>query len=226
MLKFDAYCIPQLIKGLGAAVLGEPLPAACGFSALVYYREEKKREAYQYWSNLLKGSSVTVVSESSSSAHRPEGGTVTRVAVQRAISLPVLPDGITFSTLMCAAWAMVLSELSGEIDIVFGRLVVGRSAALRDVDKICGLCYNVIPARLQFRPSWTAKDLLFTMQEQVISSIPFEILHWDEIVANCTNWSPGTPADTTIPQRRSGRRSSLPSFRRSRHLSYMDFRRG
>lgn len=194
--QFDAYCIPQLIKGLSAAIVGEALPQTCGFSALIYYREENKRRAYQYWSNLLDGSSVTVISESS--APRPGDATIMPVATRRVISLPVLPDDITFSTLMCAAWAMVLSQLSGTSDVVFGRLVIGRSAGLGDVDKICGPCYNVIPARIQFGPLWKGKDLLSTMQEQVISSMRFEFVHWDEIVRNCTNWHAGTPADTMI----------------------------
>lgn len=194
--QFDAYCIPQLIKGLSAAILGEPLPRTCGFSALVYYREEQRRAAYKYWSNLLDGSSMTVVSESNPRS-RDESKLI-QVTAQRTISPPVLPNGITYSTLMCAAWGMVLSKLTGQTDVVFGRLVVGRSAALRDVDKICGLCCNIIPTRIQFQPLGKGKDLLSTMQQQVISSIPFEILHWDEIVRNCTNWQPGTPPDTTI----------------------------
>ncbi|RDI50183.1 non-ribosomal peptide synthetase [Nocardia mexicana] len=81
----------------------------------------------------------------------------------QAVKLPVpLPDttaaaleafgrrhGLTMNTLVQGAWALTLADHLGRTDVVFGTVVSGRPADLRDVEKTVGLFSNTVPVRMR-----------------------------------------------------------------------------
>jgi amino acid adenylation domain-containing protein/non-ribosomal peptide synthase protein (TIGR01720 family) len=69
--------------------------------------------------------------------------------------------GLTLSSVVRGAWALVLSAYSGQRDVVFGTTVSGRPAELADVDSMVGMFINTIPTRVHVRsdqrlPEWLA----------------------------------------------------------------------
>jgi amino acid adenylation domain-containing protein/non-ribosomal peptide synthase protein (TIGR01720 family) len=54
---------------------------------------------------------------------------------------------LTQNTLVQGAWALLLSSLAGEEDVVFGVVVSGRSAQVAEVESMVGLFINTLPAR-------------------------------------------------------------------------------
>ncbi|NEO81590.1 non-ribosomal peptide synthetase, partial [Moorena sp. SIO4G3] len=50
------------------------------------------------------------------------------------------------------AWALLLSRYSGDLDVVFGVTVSGRSASLDGVETMVGLFINTLPLRIQVSP--------------------------------------------------------------------------
>ncbi|NOK80121.1 MAG: hypothetical protein GFH27_549281n458, partial [Chloroflexi bacterium AL-W] len=73
---------------------------------------------------------------------------------------------ITMNTLMQGAWAFLLSRYSNTSDIVFGATTAGRSANIRDIDKIVGLFINTLPVRVQVPWSTPLIDWLRQIQDQ------------------------------------------------------------
>ncbi|MCP2727565.1 non-ribosomal peptide synthetase [Limnofasciculus baicalensis] len=69
---------------------------------------------------------------------------------------------LTLSTLVQAAWALLLSRYSGESDVVFGTVVSGRPPELSGVESIVGLFINTLPARVQIPET---SDLLAWLKE-------------------------------------------------------------
>ncbi|HEX8150712.1 MAG TPA: amino acid adenylation domain-containing protein, partial [Pyrinomonadaceae bacterium] len=65
--------------------------------------------------------------------------------------------GLTLSTLVHGAWALLLSRYSGARDVVFGTTVSGRPAALDGVERMIGLFINTLPVRAEVEP---AEDLV------------------------------------------------------------------
>jgi amino acid adenylation domain-containing protein len=59
---------------------------------------------------------------------------------------------VTTSTLVQAAWAVLLSRVSGETDVLFGATVSGRSASLPGIDRMIGMFINTVPVRVDVRP--------------------------------------------------------------------------
>ncbi|MGV9674853.1 amino acid adenylation domain-containing protein [Nocardia sp. NPDC003482] len=61
--------------------------------------------------------------------------------------------GLTMSTVVQFAWAVVLSRLSGRPDVVFGTTISGRPDSLPGVESMIGLFINTVPARLVLDPA-------------------------------------------------------------------------
>ena len=60
--------------------------------------------------------------------------------------------GLTLSTLVHGAWALLLSRYSGEDDVVFGATVSGRPPELPGVEEMVGLFINTLPVRVRVQP--------------------------------------------------------------------------
>jgi amino acid adenylation domain-containing protein/non-ribosomal peptide synthase protein (TIGR01720 family) len=59
--------------------------------------------------------------------------------------------GLTLSSVVQGAWALVLSAYSGQRDVVFGTTVSGRPAELAGVESMIGMFINTIPTRVDIR---------------------------------------------------------------------------
>ncbi|EFE65511.1 peptide synthetase 3 [Streptomyces viridosporus ATCC 14672] len=74
--------------------------------------------------------------------------------------------GVTLSTVVQAAWALVLSWTTGRHDVVFGATVSGRPADLPGVESMVGLFINTIPVRVTVDPAESLRDLVVRVQRE------------------------------------------------------------
>ncbi|MBK1783697.1 non-ribosomal peptide synthetase, partial [Prauserella cavernicola] len=80
-------------------------------------------------------------------------------------------EGVTFSTVVQAAWAVLLGALTDRDDVVFGGVVSGRPADLAGVESMIGLFANTVPVRIRPRPGEGFSALLrrvFTEQNALL----------------------------------------------------------
>jgi iturin family lipopeptide synthetase B len=89
---------------------------------------------------------------------------------------------VTLSTLLQAAWAVVLSRYHDTHDIVFGSIVSGRPADVDRVEQIVGLFINAIPVRIQIDEAQTFVDLLGEVQRLALEAEPFHHCPLPEIL--------------------------------------------
>ena len=95
--------------------------------------------------------------------------------------------GLTLSTLVQGAWAVLLSRYSGERDVLFGVTVSGREASIPGVEQGIGLFINTIPLRLHVDgdrgvPEWL-KELQARQEEQLryAHSPLWHVRKWSEV---------------------------------------------
>jgi amino acid adenylation domain-containing protein/non-ribosomal peptide synthase protein (TIGR01720 family) len=74
--------------------------------------------------------------------------------------------GLTLTTVVEAAWALVLGQLTGRDDVVFGLTVSGRTPELDGIEDLVGLCINTVPVRVRLRPAEPVRDLLGRVQRE------------------------------------------------------------
>ncbi len=74
--------------------------------------------------------------------------------------------GVTLNTVVQGAWALVLAELSGRTDVVFGATVSVRPPEVPGVEEMVGAQINTVPVRVRMTPGETPAGLLTRLQAE------------------------------------------------------------
>ncbi|HEU5379924.1 MAG TPA: amino acid adenylation domain-containing protein [Ktedonobacteraceae bacterium] len=94
---------------------------------------------------------------------------------------------LTLNTLLQGAWALALSQYSGERDVVFGTTVAGRPADLAGSEKMVGLFINTLPVRVQMPAHEELISWLTRLQAQQVEARQYEysplvqVQGWSEV---------------------------------------------
>ncbi|MEV5243631.1 amino acid adenylation domain-containing protein, partial [Streptomyces cinnamoneus] len=89
--------------------------------------------------------------------------------------------GLTVNTVVQAAWAVMLGQLTGRDDVVFGATVSGRPADIPGVESMVGLFINTLPVRIRLDPAETLADLLARVQDQQTELMPHQHMGLSDI---------------------------------------------
>ncbi|MEU3604649.1 amino acid adenylation domain-containing protein [Streptomyces sp. NPDC035033] len=89
---------------------------------------------------------------------------------------------LSLNTLVLGAWALVLAQLTGRTDVVFGTVVADRPPHLPGVESMVGLMNNAVPVRVDTAAAGDRGGLLAALQEQRTDMMPFQHLGLAEIV--------------------------------------------
>jgi hypothetical protein len=111
--------------------------------------------------------------------------------VSRAVYLKPDPHRkvtATMSTLVQAAWSIVLSTMSGGDDVMFLCLVHGRDENVANSDQIIGCCVAECPLGIQLEKTMSIADLTELIQKQAMSSTSHAHLGSNTISTRCTDW--------------------------------------
>ncbi|MFE0020273.1 non-ribosomal peptide synthase/polyketide synthase [Amycolatopsis sp. NPDC059021] len=84
--------------------------------------------------------------------------------------------GLTVNSVLNAAWALVLSTMTGRQDVVFGAAVAGRPAAVPDIESTIGLFLNTVPTRVRLIPGEPVLGLLRRVQAERMDLTPYEFM--------------------------------------------------
>lgn len=78
------------------------------------------------------------------------------------------------STIMRAAWGMVVAQYSNTDDIIFATTLSGRNAPVPGIMRMAGPTITTVPIRISLDPSQTVADFLSAVESQAIDMIPYE----------------------------------------------------
>lgn len=113
--------------------------------------------------------------------------------------------GLSFSTVLKAAWAITLAQYAACSDVIFGEVAQGPGISLPnhfDMTSMLASTTNIIPVRVNFSDSqYTPLDFMRLIQEDWEASRPHEALGVLELVQRCTNWSYWTRFSTVVHHR-------------------------
>ncbi|MFE2728096.1 amino acid adenylation domain-containing protein [Kitasatospora sp. NPDC059327] len=87
----------------------------------------------------------------------------------------------TLSTVVQAAWGILLARTTSREDVVFGTTVSGRPPEVPGIEKMVGLLINTLPVRVRLQSDETIARLLARVQEQQTQLIDHHYLGLTEI---------------------------------------------
>ncbi|MBJ3810209.1 amino acid adenylation domain-containing protein, partial [Streptomyces flavofungini] len=173
---FDGWSVPLLLQDLLRlyGTDGDPtgLPRVRGYrDFLVWLDQQDRAEDTRVWAEELAGvDEPTLLVPSARPGAEPGGiGQVdvplaagsARELARRAADL-----GITMNTVVQGAWGLLLAELTGRGDVVFGATVSGRPPVVPGVDHMVGLFINTLPVRVDRAPRASLADVLTALQNR------------------------------------------------------------
>jgi amino acid adenylation domain-containing protein/non-ribosomal peptide synthase protein (TIGR01720 family) len=131
-----------------------------------------KTEASEFWRNQLEGADPAAFPPSLPSSYQP----LANALLERKIPFPRMQKSTsTSSTLIRAAWALLISAYSGShSDVVFGASVTGRSAPLDGVLSLVGPTLATVPFRVPLNWNESVKALLDRVQMQSFAMLEYE----------------------------------------------------
>ncbi len=83
-------------------------------------------------------------------------------------------SAVTLSTVLRAAWAIVLGRYAGHTDVVFGATVAGRPAELPESIRMVGMFINTLPIRVTLDENQTLGELLAGIHRQHVEMVRYE----------------------------------------------------
>ncbi|QNE17032.1 amino acid adenylation domain-containing protein [Kribbella qitaiheensis] len=172
---FDGWSLPLIMQelirlyGVDAAAV----PAGRSYRDFLHWLSRYDREAgARAWAKELEGLQEPTLLSAAITAPElvaPIGG-VGQLDVSLSAENAVLLSqraaevGVTLNTVVQVGWALVMAELTGRDDVLFGTTVAGRPADLDGVDAMIGLFINTVPVRVRCTPGDSLAELLNRVQ--------------------------------------------------------------
>lgn len=187
LLKEVLFCYETLAQGKSPY-----LPPARPYREYInWLQKQDPANAEAYWRGLLRGldAPTHLIYDPFATENSANLEEEIHLSKDLTASLGSLArrERLTLSTLIQAAWALLLSRYSGEQDVLFGATVSGRPADLAGAESIIGLFINTLPVRVPVTPDAVLVDWLRQIQEQAVATRQFEysaltqIQEWSEI---------------------------------------------
>ncbi|KAI7774494.1 hypothetical protein LA080_008301 [Diaporthe eres] len=171
---YDGWTMPRMIGLVERAYAQQALSLGqhANFNAFVKgFLSRNVEEARKFWTSYLAGSEATKLP---SRLYNPESTDSRGFAEsRRPIRLSSSKNHVP-TTIIRAAMGIVLGQLTGSDDIVFGTVVSGRQCAIDDIQDIMGPTLATVPVRLRIDPSKTKGQFLDSVQDDAIAMVPYE----------------------------------------------------
>jgi amino acid adenylation domain-containing protein len=207
--QYDGVSLPLIVQALLDIYHRRPSEVYPPFSDYLAHVQNQRSQSVMYWRRILRGSHVTSLSQALC-ADRLVDSTPALVHAECSILTPELPQNLTLATLVSSAWALVLSSITNEKDLVYGQVVAGRNAQILGISEIIGPCANIVPVRVEVQHQQSVLEYLKTVQKQYLSLEQSDSMGLDDIIKECTDWPSRTGFDSVIQHIGSDR---IPNFR-------------
>lgn len=140
-------------------------------SFIKYVKGRDTDEAAAYWQRVLLDCDCRPFPSLPPTVEHPVADTIIRDFLPLP---PNLGSDITASTLIRAAWGLVMGQMTNSDDVVFGMTLYGRNAPVAGLDKMAAPTIATVPVRVQLGRSQTCSDYLAMLQQGATEMIPFE----------------------------------------------------
>ncbi|KAF4872634.1 Nonribosomal peptide synthase atnA [Colletotrichum siamense] len=184
----DGHSVGLTLRAVRDAFRNSFEATKASFSSFIKYSQTSASElSTQYWKSVFEGGEYEQFPRKPpcffSANANPE-----KAFVRLNMALPTSGLDVTATTILRAAWALVISRFSGSSNAVFGVTSSGRNASFDGIETVMGPVIATVPLRVKCDRSRTVIDFLTGLQTATIDMIPFEqmgIQNISRIDANC-----------------------------------------
>ncbi|KAJ2980585.1 hypothetical protein NQ176_g2549 [Zarea fungicola] len=173
---YDGWSLPLVLDiagsfyrqyiGATATMLNCPIAPFSNFAKHIAMLEKEDAEAY--WKSYCADGELTSFPAIPQSINAVDMASMKTEMTIRA------PADITMSTLLRASLAVMISQYTGSMDVVFGATLSGRNVPVPNIDQIVGPTIATVPIRCLMQRDQTIQSLLKLLQRQSAQMMPHE----------------------------------------------------
>ena len=168
---YDAWSLPAMLKMLGNLYHGALQTRHQPFHEFVQHTLElEEQDARIYWTQQMADCTAVVFPELPQPSYEPQADGVVKHFMQDLH----WPRDITASTVIRAAWSLLIARYTDSNDVLFGATVTGRQAAVRGIENMLGPTIVTVPVRILLDWNITVEHFLQQIQIQALDMIAFE----------------------------------------------------
>lgn len=178
---YDGYSLKLLVQEVSKAYLhpldnikGKSLPAAASFQAFIkHVANMDKDKVNDFWRCQFSGIEAVPFPHLPHHGYQPKANSVLCLTID---DLPLMLSNrdVTASTIIRAAWSILVAHHTGTDDVVFGALVTGRQAPIEGIERIIAPLIAALPIRITLEPGERVDAFLKRVHQQSVDMIPYE----------------------------------------------------
>ncbi|KAL0783337.1 hypothetical protein CaCOL14_001243 [Colletotrichum acutatum] len=171
-MLYDGWSLAMLCNRLNDSYHGRTIKPATDYRNFIEYTQRITSETYaNYWTTELQGVSLSHFP----AAPKPGHQSFARAVVRDELHINIdQSSGITTSTIVRAAWSLMISHFSKSNDVLFGATVSGRNAPLNNIESVEGPTIATVPVRVRLDKGSDILVFLRKIQDHAIAMIPYE----------------------------------------------------
>ncbi|NVK78740.1 non-ribosomal peptide synthetase [Streptomyces morookaense] len=176
--------LAELYGRAASGAVPTPLPRPSALGYLRHVAGQDARLAGKAWQELLAGvTEPTLLTSPGGEEHGRPRTVLLELPPERTAALRsrARERALSLNTLILGAWGLVLAQLTGRSDVVFGTVVADRPPHLPGVESMVGLMNNAVPVRVDTTSAGDRGGLLTALQEQRAAMMPHQHLGLAEI---------------------------------------------
>lgn len=171
---YDGWSVGAWLNRFNSMYRGDSVSPGPGLSInrfVAYIRSLDSAAQTQYWEKELHGCKPSTFP----AVPRPGHLSLARAIVRDSVEVELqATTGLTMSTLVQAAWSIMISRFENKEDILFGAVLSGRNAPLNGIMDIEGPTLTAVPFRLYVDPDQAVTEFLKLVQKRATDVIPYE----------------------------------------------------
>jgi polyketide synthase PksJ len=144
-----------------------------------WYKNSQKQKVHQqqeFWKNYLEGFDTRTLLpyDTNKLENIQHSQRVNTNTIEVSSSLKAQVDActqmhnVTLSTILYAAWGILLQKTNNSDDIIFGTTVSGRTPEVNGIDRMVALFINTLPLRLKAAGESTVLDIFQSIREHLL----------------------------------------------------------
>ncbi|HEX7154384.1 MAG TPA: amino acid adenylation domain-containing protein [Thermoanaerobaculia bacterium] len=168
-ILLDGWSVPRVYGEVMQAYLGKAAAASADYEQYMKWLQGRDAdESYAFWRETLGGfEHATPLGIDRLPGGSAPGHFLFDFDAEESQKLEAFARSqqTTLNTVMQLAWAYLLHRYSGEQDVVFGSLISGRPAEVKNIESMIGLFINMIPVKVSFAETTATAALLGRIQQ-------------------------------------------------------------
>ncbi len=198
----DGWCLPVIIsdlqeyygeleKGKSIEELTEEIEKQVSESTSYaqyanWIRKQNTEEVTSYWQNLLADSEISHIYGKEKKDNIKNEDIVTFTTplnseLSQQIEQFAKTNKVTSNTVFECAFGVALQKYSGTEEVIYDKIISGRSIPLKNIEKTVGPFINTVPVRIKSEETTTVEKLLKETQKQTINANTNGILSLGEV---------------------------------------------